>query len=39
MSSAGSTHLSQIELAGDEGCGARWLAEGMADWVAFTVLA
>lgn len=32
------THLSQIELAGGEGRGARWLAEGMADWVAFTVL-
>lgn len=31
-------HLSQIQLAGGEDCGARWLAEGMADWVAFTVL-
>lgn len=31
-------HLSQIQLAGGEDCGARWVAEGMADWVAFTVL-
>jgi hypothetical protein len=31
-------HLSQIELGGGVRCGARWLVEGMADWVAFTVL-
>jgi len=31
-------HLSQIELGGGAPCGARWLVEGMADWVAFTVL-
>lgn len=31
-------HLSQIELAGGEGRGAQWLSEGMAEWIAFTVL-
>lgn len=32
------THLSQRELAGDRGRASQWLAEGMADWVAYTVL-
>ncbi len=32
------THLSQIELAGGEGRGEQWLAEGMAEWVAFSTL-
>jgi len=32
------THVSQIELAGGEGRGEQWLAEGMAEWVAFSVL-
>jgi len=32
------THVSQIELAGGEGRGEQWLAEGMAEWVAFNVL-
>lgn len=32
------THLSQIELAQGEGRGEQWLAEGMAEWVAFAVL-
>jgi hypothetical protein len=32
------THLAQIELAGGEGRGAQWLAEGMAEWVALDVL-
>ena len=32
------THVCQIELAGSEGRAAQWLAEGMAEWVAFTVL-
>lgn len=32
------THVSQIELAQGEGRGEQWLAEGMAEWVAFTVL-
>lgn len=32
------THLCQIELAEGEGRGEQWLAEGMAEWVAFTVL-
>lgn len=32
------THLSQIELAGAEERGERWLSEGMAEWIAFTVL-
>jgi hypothetical protein len=31
-------HLAQSELADGRGCGPQWLAEGMADWVAFTVL-
>jgi hypothetical protein len=32
------THLAQIELAGGEGRAAQWLAEGMAEWVAFDVV-
>lgn len=32
------THLSQIELAGGEERGEQWLAEGMAEWVAFSTL-
>jgi hypothetical protein len=32
------THVSQIELARGEGRAEQWLAEGMAEWVAFTVL-
>ncbi|PYN88685.1 MAG: hypothetical protein DMD87_08570 [Candidatus Rokuibacteriota bacterium] len=32
------THVSQIELAGGEGRGEQWLAEGMADYVAFSTL-
>lgn len=32
------THVSQIELAGGEGRAEQWLAEGMAEWVAFSVL-
>jgi hypothetical protein len=32
------THVSQIELAHGEGRAEQWLAEGMAEWVAFTVL-
>ncbi len=32
------THVSQIELAEGEGRAEQWLAEGMAEWVAFTVL-
>ncbi len=32
------THVSQIELAQGEGRAEQWLAEGMAEWVAFTVL-
>jgi hypothetical protein len=32
------THVSQIELAGGEGRGEQWLAEGMAEWVAFATL-
>jgi hypothetical protein len=32
------THVSQIELAAGEGRAEQWLAEGMAEWVAFTVL-
>jgi hypothetical protein len=32
------THVSQIELAQGEGRADQWLAEGMAEWVAFTVL-
>ena len=31
-------HVSQIELAQGEGRADQWLAEGMAEWVAFTVL-
>jgi len=31
-------HLAQSQLAGGRSCGAQWLAEGMADWVAYTVL-
>jgi len=32
------THVAQIELARGEGRGEQWLAEGMAEWVAFRVL-
>jgi hypothetical protein len=32
------THVSQIELTGGEGRGEQWLAEGMAEWVAFSTL-
>jgi len=32
------THVSQIELAGGEGRGEQWLAEGMAEWIAFATL-
>src|SRR5207247_10839317 len=32
------THVSQIDLAGGEGRGEQWLAEGMAEWVAFSTL-
>jgi hypothetical protein len=32
------THLAQIELAGGETGQAQWLAEGMAEWVAYRVL-
>jgi hypothetical protein len=32
------THVSQIELTGGEGRGEQWLAEGMAEWVAFSAL-
>jgi hypothetical protein len=32
------THVSQIELAGGEERGEQWLAEGMAEWVAFATL-
>jgi hypothetical protein len=32
------SHVSQIELAQGEGRVEQWLAEGMAEWVAFTVL-
>jgi hypothetical protein len=31
-------HVSQFELAEGEGRGEQWLAEGMAEWVAFRVL-
>jgi hypothetical protein len=31
-------HVSQFELADGEGRGEQWLAEGMAEWAAFTVL-
>jgi hypothetical protein len=32
------THVAQIELAQGEGRAEQWLAEGMAEWAAFTVL-
>jgi hypothetical protein len=32
------THVAQIELAQGEGRAEQWLAEGMAEWTAFTVL-
>ena len=32
------THVSQIEMAEGEGRAEQWLAEGMAEWVAFRVL-
>lgn len=32
------SHVSQIELAAGEGRAEQWMAEGMAEWVAFTVL-
>ncbi len=32
------THVSQIELAGGEARGEQWLAEGMAEYVAFSTL-
>jgi hypothetical protein len=32
------THVTQIELTQGEGRAAQWLAEGMAEWVAFNVL-
>lgn len=31
-------HVSQIEMAQGEGLAEQWLAEGMAEWVAFSVL-
>lgn len=31
-------HVSQFELAEGEGRGEQWLAEGMAEWIAFRVL-
>ena len=31
-------HLGQIELAQGEGRGAQWLAEGMAEWTAYSTL-
>src|SRR5207245_11561053 len=31
-------HVAQIELAQGEGRAEQWLAEGMAEWAAFTVL-
>jgi hypothetical protein len=31
-------HVSQIELAGGEGRAEQWLAEGMAEWVAYAYL-
>lgn len=33
------THVAQIELAGGEAPAARWLGEGMAEWVGYSVLA
>ena len=32
------THVSQAQMAGDEGRGEQWLAEGMAEWVAYATL-
>jgi hypothetical protein len=32
------THVAQIQLAGGEGRGEQWLAEGMAEWVAYFTL-
>jgi hypothetical protein len=32
------THVAQIQLAGGEGRGEQWLAEGMAEWVAYATL-
>jgi hypothetical protein len=32
------THVTQIEIAHGEGRAEQWLAEGMAEWVAFSVL-
>jgi hypothetical protein len=32
------SHVSQIELAQGEGRAEQWLAEGMAEWIAFNVL-
>jgi hypothetical protein len=32
------THVAQIQLAGGEGRGEQWLAEGMAEWVAYSTL-
>jgi hypothetical protein len=32
------THVAQIQLAGGEGRGEQWLAEGMAEWVAYSML-
>lgn len=32
------THVAQIELAGGEVAAARWLGEGMAEWVAYGVV-
>jgi hypothetical protein len=31
-------HVAQIQLAGGEGRGEQWLAEGMAEWVAYSTL-
>ena len=32
------THVAQIELAGGDAPAARWLGEGMAEWIAYSVL-
>jgi hypothetical protein len=32
------THVAQVQLAGGEGRGEQWLAEGMAEWVAYSTL-
>jgi hypothetical protein len=32
------THIAQIQLAGGEGRGEQWLAEGMAEWAAYSTL-